>query len=230
VAARVSEGSVMRSAWSYHSIFTCLPPHCHENFTHCARRFAYAPGNLRCRPPMPHVLFTANFLENGVYTCHARVGFAIFLTRNAFPERNGWGIMIHRGPSRGYDGKYPAFHRAPTTLAAGIDRPQKRPGRQRLRERSRRDTKRTPHVAAAGDALEGYQSPAAPVRRIRSAALRHPARQGGPVRRSFSDLPWRPLRQRLRGESRSGFATAEPGGGSCAPSTHRTCVPASGQW
>jgi hypothetical protein len=60
---------------------------------------------------MPRVLFTANFLENGVYTCHARVGFASarelqdFLIRNTFPERDGWGIVIHRGPSRGYDGK-----------------------------------------------------------------------------------------------------------------------------
>jgi hypothetical protein len=60
---------------------------------------------------MPRVLFTANSLENGVYTCHVRVGFASapelqdFLTRNTLPERDGWGVVIHRGPARGYDGK-----------------------------------------------------------------------------------------------------------------------------
>ena len=61
---------------------------------------------------MSRILFVSNFLENGIYTCHARVGFASareqrdFLQRNnAPPDANGWRIAIASKPLRGYDGK-----------------------------------------------------------------------------------------------------------------------------
>jgi hypothetical protein len=60
---------------------------------------------------MPRVLFLVNLLERGVYTCHARVSFASarelqeFLSRGSVREKDGWGVRIMKGPSRGYDGK-----------------------------------------------------------------------------------------------------------------------------
>ena len=60
---------------------------------------------------MSRILFVSNFLENGIYTCHARIGFASareqrdFLKRNnAPPDANGWRIGITSKPLRGYDG------------------------------------------------------------------------------------------------------------------------------
>lgn len=60
---------------------------------------------------MPRVLFLANFLEDGVYCCHVRVAFDSarklqeFLSRHSVQEKDGWEVLIRKGPSRGYDGK-----------------------------------------------------------------------------------------------------------------------------
>jgi hypothetical protein len=60
---------------------------------------------------MPRILFTANFLGNGVYTCHARVSFATaheqrdFLERNRPPNGDGWGITVASYPARSYTKK-----------------------------------------------------------------------------------------------------------------------------
>jgi hypothetical protein len=57
---------------------------------------------------MPRVLFSANFLENGVYTRHVRVGFATAHEQREFLERNrplnmdGWAVTVAGYPARSY--------------------------------------------------------------------------------------------------------------------------------
>jgi hypothetical protein len=93
------------------SIPTPSLSHCHKTFTHSRVSFAFAPGNRLCRPPMPRVFFTSDFLEDGVYTCHVRVGFATaheqrdFLERNRPPNDDGWTISIASHPCQGYNGR-----------------------------------------------------------------------------------------------------------------------------
>ena len=78
---------------------------------------------------MSRVLFLVNLMEHGSYTCHARVSFASthelqeFLVRNSDRERDGWSILITRGPSRGYDGK--PLHHADIRLSSSLPLPER---------------------------------------------------------------------------------------------------------
>lgn len=77
---------------------------------------------------MPRVLFLVNLIEYGLYICHARVRFDSshelqeFLARNTARERDGWSILINRGPDRGYDGK--PLHHADIRLSAPLPLPE----------------------------------------------------------------------------------------------------------
>ena len=60
---------------------------------------------------MPRVLFLVNLLEDGVYCCHVRVAcdsahqLQELLSRPSVRGKDGWEVLIEKGPSRGYDGK-----------------------------------------------------------------------------------------------------------------------------
>lgn len=65
---------------------------------------------------MSRVLFLVNRLAHGFYRCHARVACASeqqelqdLFRREDPQERDGWSVVINRGPSLGYDGK-PLHH------------------------------------------------------------------------------------------------------------------------
>jgi hypothetical protein len=128
---------------------------------------------------MPRVLFLVNLREHGSYICHARVTFASarelqeFLTRNTAQEKDGWRVLITRGPARGYDGK--PLHHADIRLYVGCIRvavyrhalPETTDftvtdgesladyGRE---EESHRNEKRTPHLERAEHASAGEQA------------------------------------------------------------------------
>ena len=78
---------------------------------------------------MPRLLFLVNLIENGAYICHTRVAFDSarelqeFLGRNRDPAGYGWGVTIHRGPARGYDGK--PLHQADIFLSTPLPSPER---------------------------------------------------------------------------------------------------------
>lgn len=80
---------------------------------------------------MPRVLFLVNLIEYGSYLCHARVRFDSarelqeFLARNSATEKDGWSILINKGPDRGYDGK--PLHHADIRLSAPLPLPEPMP-------------------------------------------------------------------------------------------------------